>query len=57
MHFQQKNVYFGVTKYHKIDKKSIIYTTDEYFQKKNINYINTENLDCFTIGYKFAWKN
>lgn len=40
-----------------VHKNALIYTQDEVLNAMNINYINMENLECYLIGFKFAWVN
>ena len=40
-----------------VPKNELLYTEDEYLNKRNINYINMKTLDLYAIGYKNAWIN
>ena len=41
----------------KVPRNELLYTEDEFLNKKRINYINMRTLELYCIGYKFAWKN
>ena len=49
--------FFGLRKISEFEKPGLLFTEDQYLNRKNINYINLETLDCYMIGYDYAWKN
>eukprot|EP01016_Furgasonia_blochmanni_P057351 TRINITY_DN9949_c0_g1_i1.p3 TRINITY_DN9949_c0_g1~~TRINITY_DN9949_c0_g1_i1.p3 ORF type:complete len:184 (-),score=43.30 TRINITY_DN9949_c0_g1_i1:273-824(-) len=40
-----------------VHKNELLYTQDPSLNAKRINYINMRTLDCYGIGYAYAWKN
>lgn len=39
-----------------ISRYKILYTENQYLNKRGTNYLNIENQHEYQIGYKFAWK-
>jgi len=53
----KRNFLFGSRNVQKVPKNELLYTEDEYLNKRQINYINMKTLDLYAIGYKNAWRN
>ena len=51
-----KKTFFGGEKNVVVHKNNLMYTQDESLNRKNVNYINVENLETYKIGFVYAWK-
>jgi len=51
-----KKTFFGQEKTLTVHKNNLLHTYDEYFNVKKINFVNLENLETYSIGYIYAWK-
>ena len=40
-----------------IQKHELLFTDDDYLNRKNVNYIHMKTLELYCIGYKYAWVN
>ncbi|KRX04682.1 hypothetical protein PPERSA_09474 [Pseudocohnilembus persalinus] len=52
-----KKSFFGTNVKSDVHKNLMLFTQDPYLNGKNINYINMETLECYMIGYTYAWNN